>query len=60
MSIDGLKFRGSTITCPISAMWLGAIFFHSSAFGSSGIASDTAVTVTSVAYFTVPGPSERT
>ena len=35
-SIDGLKFRGSTITCPMSGMLFGAIFFQSSAFGSSG------------------------
>ena len=57
--MDGLKLRGSTITWPMSGMWLGAILFQSAASGSSGIAPATLVTVTSVAYRGAPGLSER-
>ncbi len=48
-SIAGLKFRGSTMTCPISGMLFGATFVQYSAFGSSGMSPVTPFTVTSVA-----------
>ena len=40
-------------------MWFGAIAFQNAASGSSGIASETLVTLTSVAYVRVLGPSDR-
>ena len=49
MSITGLKLRGSMMTWPMSGTFWAAIFFQKSALGSSGIASDTEPTVTSVA-----------
>jgi hypothetical protein len=54
----GLKFRGSTITCPIRGTYCGASFFQKSAAGSSGMASVTDPTVTRVAYVGRSGPRD--
>src|SRR5438445_49316 len=49
MSMEGLKFRGSMVTCPTRGMFWGAIRFQNSATGSAGMSPFTASAVRSVA-----------